>query len=478
LGNIMSKTTIVLALQLALGASFLCGSTSAVALDDAAVGEIRAQIKEMRESYEARLKALEQRLQEVQGKNKQLEATIAAKVPTTPVVPVLTPEAKPFSTNQSNPAISLILNGFYTDLTQDPDRYRLQGFIPGGAERFGLQKRGFSLGETELTVSGAIDPFFAGQLTFILDGEGEAGVEEAFIRTTDLAKGLNVKAGRFFSGFGYQNGQHAHVWDFSDLPVAYQALLGGQTATDGLQVKWLAPTDRFFEVGLELGAGNSFPGAPGNKNGIGTSVLFAHVGDDIGKNGSYLAGLSFVRNMARDRVYEDDDGIGNPVTNSFNGRSETIIADSVIKWAFSGQRSFKLQGEYFYRTERGRLGFDLLNADAPGPEGGYRSSQGGFYLQGIYQFHPEWRTGIRYDRLRPGSQRIDSVNDGRLQAANFPILSEHRANRTGIMLEWNRSEFSRIRLQLGRDRPSPGVVDNQILLQYTVNLGAHGAHSF
>jgi hypothetical protein len=46
------------------------------------------------------------------------------------------------------------------------------------------------------------------------------------------------------------------------------------------------------------------------------------------------------------------------------------------------------------------------------------------------------------------------------------------------MLEFNPSEFSRLRLQLARDRSRPGVTDNQIFLQYIMSLGAHAAHAF
>src|SRR2546430_8949286 len=54
---------------------------------------------------------------------------------------------------------------------------------------------------------------------------------------------ISVKAGRFFSGIGYLNPQHAHTWDFVDNPLAYQAMLGTQFGDDGVQLTWLAPTE-------------------------------------------------------------------------------------------------------------------------------------------------------------------------------------------------------------------------------------------
>ena len=67
--------------------------------------------------------------------------------------------------------------------------------------------------------------------------------------TNSLPGGVNLRIGRFFSGVGYLNAQHAHTWDFVDNPLAYQALLGGQYNDDGLQMTWLAPTDQFVELG-------------------------------------------------------------------------------------------------------------------------------------------------------------------------------------------------------------------------------------
>jgi hypothetical protein len=40
-----------------------------------------------------------------------------------------------------------------------------------------------------------------------------------------------VRAGRFFSGIGYLNEQHAHTWDFVDTPLAYRAMLGNDLFT-------------------------------------------------------------------------------------------------------------------------------------------------------------------------------------------------------------------------------------------------------
>jgi hypothetical protein len=356
----------------------------------------------------------------------------------------------------------MILGGTYANLKRDPADYRSQGFMPVGGE-VGPGTRSFSLGESELTFAANIDPMFAGQLTFSLTGEDTIGVEEAFVRTRSLSNGLNARAGRFLSSVGYLNGQHAHTWDFVDAPLAYQAFFGGQYKTDGVQVKWLAPTDTFVEIGAEAGRGAAPPGNDRNKNGVGGGALFAHVGNDIGDSGSWRAGLSYLRTGATERGF-DDSG----VAGAFSGRSSLLVADAIYKWAPNGnptQRNFKLQGEYIQRKETGTLAADAV-------AGAFDSTQSGWYVQGVYQFMPMWRAGVRYDRLNSGTPNIG------VGSALFPTLDAYAPSRSTVMLDYSPSEFSRMRLQFARDQARPGPADNQIFLQYIMSLGTHAAHSF
>ena len=445
-------------LSAALAAALL-NPLSAAAADDKELAAIRAQILEMKQSYETRLQALEQRLQDTQAAAaaQAQNAALASQVPAP--APVAAPA--PAASNAFNPNISLVLGGTYATLSQDPDKYRLQGFLPPVGE-VGPGRRGFNLGESELTMSANIDPMFSGQLTFALSGEDTVGVEEAFVQTRTLANGLNVRAGRFLSSIGYMNNQHAHSWDFVDAPLAYQAFLGGQYKPDGLQAKWLAPTGTLVEVGAEIGSGGSFPGNARNKNGAGAGALYVHAGDDIGDSGSWRAGLSLLRTAAANRDFEE---LGE--VNTFSGSSRMLIADAIYKWAPNGnptQRNFKLQGEYFRRHENG----ELANAT---DSGSFDSTQSGWYLQGVYQFMPNWRTGLRYDRLSSGTPVIGL-------AAAFPSLAAYSPSRSSVMLDYSPSEFARLRLQFARDRSRPGVSDNQVFLQYIMSLGTHAAHSF
>ena len=121
------------------------------------------------------------------------------------------------SSNQYNPAMSLIINGKYSQFSNDPDNYTIAGFALG--EETGPGEEGFNLGESELTITANIDDLFYGSFTAALTAEDEVEVEEAYIETLGLGSGFTIKAGRFFSGIGYLNQHHAHSWDFVDQPL-------------------------------------------------------------------------------------------------------------------------------------------------------------------------------------------------------------------------------------------------------------------
>jgi len=446
-------------------------SSPLYAASDAEVAEIREQLRQLRESYEARLQALEQRLKDAEAA-KTKEAA-AAPVPAPVPVAAASPGSSPASGIAAfNPAISAVLQGRYANLSQDPEKFAISGFAPGGD--IGPGRRGFSLGESELAISANVDHLFAGNLIVSLTPENTVSVEEAYGVYTAAPYGLVPKFGRFFSGLGYMNEQHQHAWDFIDAPLAYQAFLGGQYGNDGLQVKWIAPTDLFLELGAEVGNGDSFPGSERNKNGVGSGVIYAHAGGDIGASHSWRAGLSYLQTRAQDRDYSQVDLAGNNAQVGFNGTSHVAIADFVWKYAPNGNAqntNFKLQGEYFWRRESGDLTYDVDGALGLTNTSAYTSRQSGWYLQGVYQFMPYWRVGARYDRLDPG--HVDyGANAAYLDSPAF------HPERYTLMVDYTPSEFSRIRLQYGQSKTLTGLTDNQLFLQYILTLGAHGAHRF
>lgn len=430
------------------------------------LARIRKEIAELKSTYENHIQALELRLQKAESEAQSAHEAVARQVRSEPAA--LAVAAPASRDNAFNPAISLILSGLYTQTSRDPSGYAITGFaMPKGAE-IGPGRRGLSLAESELGISANIDPGLRGAINLSFSPEHEVSVEEAFVETIGLSHGLTVKAGRFFSGIGYLNGQHSHTWDFVDSPLAYQALLGGQYGDDGIQLRWLAPTETWFELGGELMRGRAFPGTDSGANGAASRALHAHVGGDVGESNSWRAGLSLLSTSQRALETDASDARGNPVTDRYTGSNRIWLADFVWKWAPEGNatvRNFKLQGEYLRRTQSG----ELVRADVA--NGTYDAAQSGSYLQAIYQFMPSWRVGLRGERLTTG--HIDyGVNAAAITAPTYA------PTRTSLMFDYSPSEFSRMRLQFSRDGSRETLSDNQFFLQYQMSLGAHGAHLF
>lgn len=437
----------------------LWASQPARAATDDDIAAIRAQIAAMKSDYEARIRQLEQKLEATQAdaeaaKKAAAQSQAAAQTAQTAAQTVATraPVENPApAQNAFNPAISAVLNGTYGAFSRDPANAKIPGFALGDEATPG--KRGFSLGESEIDVTANVDQDFLAWLAVSFDSENTASVEEAYIQSTSLPYGLTLKGGRFFSGIGYLNSRHAHEWDFVDAPLPYLAMLNKQYGDDGIQLRWLAPTDYFLEFGGELFRGDAFPAGNAARAGNGARSAFVHVGDDFNESSSWQGGLSYLGTSASNRTTGAD---------VFDGQDNLGIASLVYKWAPGGnpvERNFVFAGEYFKRYERGTFNDASLN-----------TNQSGWYAQGVYQFMPQWRAGLRYDQLS------SSGVNGALVGTTLDNLG-HTPRRESILLEYDTSEFGRFRLQYNHDS-SDVQTNNEALLQYTVIIGPHGAHTF
>jgi hypothetical protein len=385
--------------------------------------------------------------------------------------PVAPPPVSAAATGGANPSISAVLSGLYTRTSRDPANYSIGGFMLPPGSQAGPGTRGLSLANSELVFASNIDPWISAVAHITLDRNANVEVEEAFISSTTLGRGISVKAGRFFSNIGYLNPQHEHEWDFADSALAYQAMLGTQVGDDGVQVKWIAPTEQFVELSAELGRGRSFPSNETAGNGAGMLTLGAHSGGDIGDSHSWRAGVSMLNGKANNQALVAVDSNGVQRTNVFGGSTRVWIVDGIWKWAPNGNfhnRNFKLQGEYLRSERSGDLTADAASG---GQIGAFNQTQSGWYLQGVYQFMPRWRVGLRADRLESGTPSY-AFNDG------LGFNTGAQPHRESVMLDFSPSEFSRFRLQFAQDRSRPGILDNQIFLQYQVSMGVHGAHRF
>ncbi|MBR1778564.1 MAG: hypothetical protein IJ752_08305 [Alphaproteobacteria bacterium] len=357
-----------------------------------------------------------------------------------------------------NPYISVVLNGTYTHYSRDEKD--IIGFQVGEEGEFA--DKGFSLGESEIMIGANVDDKFSANLTAAIvneDGEDKIELEEAFIQSIGLPYGLNLTFGRLKPVFGSLNEKHAHTDDFADRPLPYRVFLNSAYKDDGLQLSVVLPTDFYAEIGGGAYRGGYFPAAF-EGSGIGAANSYLRVGGDISDNQSWLAGFSYLYAKSAEDGRRTD-------SLRFEGKDHLYAAS--LKYSFvpngnNKESEFVLSGEYLFRNEKGNY------IDTDGPAGKFDNKSSGWYAQSTFKFLTNWKIGYRYAQMKP-KETPAALEDTILNAEH------HKPEMHSVMAEWDNSEFSRIRVQYNRDKTG-FKNDNQLIVQYTMSFGAHGAHSY
>jgi hypothetical protein len=337
----------------------------------------------------------------------------------------------------------------------------LDGAFSSHELALGQRERGFGLGHNELSLAGAVDNLFQARATAVLhshDGETELELEEAFVETTTLPAGLQVRAGRFLASLGYLNEQHVHADDFVERPLLYRAFLGSHYFDDGLRLSWTAPTRLYWRSTVEVLGGRQLVPASSNDPRAGAFTASTKIGGDWNASNSWQLGLSYLHNRRKAVMEEEDpDHDHDHAHGSRFGGRHLVIADAVWKWAPGGnnrQQQLRVSAEYARVSDLNEF---ARNSDVH--EAGY--------LSVVYRFAPQWEAGVRVDELRVREPHGDHFHSGRLREAS-------------AMLAWKPTHFSALRLQLTGQRDRGGFDDagHSVQLQYVMSLGAHGAHGF
>ncbi len=441
-----------------------------------------------------RLRALEQRVEELQRQNEKLQGEIEAlrhdlqatpappapvepakaaqpveAVPTAPEVPIPLPAPAPVtivSGAGGKNFLNLSLDGLVaagTSTARDIQALQLGGHDPA--------QRGFTVQNVETVFEGAVDPYFRGQANVILqltpEGETQVELEEVYATTSSLPKGLQLKAGQFFTEFGRLNPQHPHSWDFVDQPLVNGRFFGpdGLRST-GVRVSWLLPTDFYSEAFLAVQNSQgetvtSFRGVPGE-------TLFGR--ETRERPVSSLTDLLIVPRYAASFDLSDTEtllfgasGALGPNGTADNGRTRIYGVDAFWKWkptnAFRGFPFVKIQGELMQR--RASVGASA-SQDLPGTT---FSDRGGY-------FQINWG----YTAGKILALRIDRVSGDRGNPLEDALAPRWRVSPA---LTWFPTEFSKLRLQYNFDRRGPFQDDaHSLWLQLEFLLGAHAAHKF
>lgn len=433
-------------------------SNAAFAASDADIKALRAEINKMKQVYENRISELESKLADVEKTQTKQETAEKSSKPYAVSRKILD--------NDFNPSIGVILNGKYSHFSEDSSEFA--GFAVGEEGERG--REGLGIGESELNFSANVDDKFFGHLTTAIvreDGEDKVELEEAYIQTIPgfgLPDGLSIKAGRAFWTLGYLNEHHAHSDDFADRPLPYRAFLNKAYNDDGAEISYVLPTDFYSEIGGGIFRGDDFPFGSSDGEDIGAWSAYARVGGDVSDNQNWRLGAYVLSGDSDGGRSSNEDAV------TFTGDTNLYVTDLRYSWAPTNnarQQEVTFQAEYFWRDEDGT--YEDTNAGTGAVN--FDESSSGWYAQAVYKFAPEWRVGARYSQL----ESADTVTG---LAGSVLDASGHDPIAYALMADWTNSEFSRIRLQYNNEELSDGNDDNQILLQYIVSLGAHGAHKY
>jgi hypothetical protein len=378
--------------------------------------------------------------------------------------------SSPFSQAKFVPNISAILDFsyIYRDIDDlELDRTYLPGYATIGDDyNYGLQ--GFSFNYFELALESVVDPYFDLFAVFQFTN-GEFSIEEAFFKTRSLPAGFQIKAGKFFSGFGRLNAQHDHIWNFCDQPLVYKSIFGTINLNDlGVQLNWVAPTDLFLKLGFEIFQGQNqdsysfynedmtIGDTLYERLSVPLFVGFLKTSTDI-NNFVLLGGISYATGKIN-KFYEET-GYG------LTGNSNVWGIDLTIKYLIDSYRYLNLQSEFLLRTQKGDLvsELDIQRLD---------KKQHGFYSELVWRFKRRWRCGLRYDLVKGGDNLY--LDENSIITGDLTKFS--------AMIEFNATEFSRIRIQYNYNKAK--VLDNElkgfseIFINCNLAIGAHGAHKF
>jgi hypothetical protein len=363
----------------------------------------------------------------------------------------------------TNPNISLVLDTFYygSNLTNDELAKRK---VPGFATEPLDRRRGFNLDSAELFIFSPVDPYLDLYVNLPVSENG-IEIEEAYVVTTSLPAGWQIKGGKFKSNISRLDAQHPHAWDFWDIALPYRAFLGneGLGGEKGVQVTYLPALPFYTLFGAEIlqGENDRLFGASAEEEPHAFS-FFVKASVDTSDNSTLYFGPSILFGKTKNTNIVQGAEV--------KGNSSLYVMEAVWKWKPTNKQALTIQSEYLFLDQSG----DVTQTD---PATGdvtlekLKRKQDGYYIQGIYRFY-RWGVGARYDALSPSMSAFKIADVQREDVRETPWRA------TGSV-EFNPSEFTRVRFQFTHDRSDPaGRTNDEAILQVNISVGAHPAHSF
>lgn len=481
-------------------ALLLAVGSPAVAQDrNADLDALRREIEELRRSdaeKQKRLDELHQKLETLSAPAATQPAQPSASSPHDPPTPQLP------ATSQSSAADEVSSDAIHRDIfsTQsDGKNFRLLDVSlsvmaagGGSTERdeslqtlqgggHDPRKRGFTLQNTELSLSGAVDPYFTGEARVIyfidpLEGESIFELEEAFITTSSLPYGLELEAGQMFTEFGRINPRHPHQWEWMDQPIINSRLFGPDGLRQlGVRLGWRTPLawHSEFHFGAQNANGETAAsflanGALFEERAVG-GRSFVDRGVRSLKDLLYLLRWENAFDLSAEwRASVGVSTLFGPNSTGPDGRTAIHGADLVVDW-----RPVQNHREWPFLTWQSEVMYRDYRADAFAGEGIFLAGETfkdyGFYTQVLYGFAPRSQAGVRFEYASGSGESIDGRENDAFRDDRY---------RVSPLIEFLLSEFSRIRLQHNYDDADHLAAGDahSIWVGFEYLIGSHSAH--
>ena len=345
------------------------------------------------------------------------------------------------------------------------------------------RKRGFTLQNLELSLLGAVDPYFNAEAHLIyfvdpIEGESVFELEEAFLTTQQLPfgleqYGLEVEVGQMFTEFGRINPRHPHAWDWLDQPVINSRVFGPDGMRGpGARIGWLTPLPWFsqFHLGVQNANGETMASFLANDEFFEERAIGGTEFED--QDVRSLGDLVWLARWENAWDFSDEvsgalglSGLVGPNATGTGGRTVVYGGDLLVKWQpVKNDRGWPFvtwQSEILRRDYK----VDGEAAELPGEDLG----DWGLYSQLLWGFTRDWSAGFRYEFVSAdgpsvGGRDMDPFRDDR--------------QRFSPVIIWTPTHFSRVRLQYNIDQADHLADDaHSVWLGFEVLLGKHPAHS-
>jgi len=386
----------------------------------AEVDRLRQELATLREQYEARLSALEQRIKAIAA---------GAPAPTAAPEPVL----QPVPAQQAAVGSSKVFN---------PDIAVIGNFLGVAGENKNSDQPALGLNEVETSLQAIVDPYARADF-FLAAGPEGLEIEEGFVTFSSLPAGLLLKAGKMRAQFGKVNTLHAHSLPWTDRPLVTQNLIGGEEgiSLSGVSLSRLISNSALFlEATGEAYYGQSEVFASTKRSKL-TYVGRLRAYRDITEGTNLDVGGSFAFGPSA----------GTPQFEVFDDEVSTRLVGFDATFRYRPLRR-AIYRRFLARTE--------LVWSRPRVLGQWDPTSFGFYGSAEYQFARRWFAGARYDRSARAFDSSLADEGGSVSLTFWP------------------SEFSQVRGQYRRTNYGDGVKANEFLFQILFSIGAHGAHVF